>query len=87
MLQADNQGAIVISENPRFHSRVKHIGIWFHFLRDTVKSGELEISYIPSEDNPADVLTKPLGATLHHRQVGLLRLEGDSPDKARGVLI
>lgn len=74
-LKSDNKSAIAISENPKFHSRVKHIDIRFHYLRDAVRSGELKVEYIPSEDNPADILTKSLGTTLHRRQVGLLQLE------------
>ena len=50
-----------------------------------MKSGELKVEYIPSEDNPADILTKPLGTTLHHCQVGLLQLKVESPDEARGA--
>lgn len=75
IIKCDNQGAIAISENPKFHSRVKHIDIRFHYLRDAVERGEVQIEYISSEDNPADILTKSLGATIHRRQIGLLRLD------------
>lgn len=80
-LFADNKSAIAISENPKFHQRVKHIDIRFHFLRDLVEGGEIKINYVASEDNLADILTKPLGTTLHRRIVGLMGMEdGDERD-------
>lgn len=85
-IYCDNQGAIAISENPKFHSRVKHIDIRFHFLRDAVEKGDVSIQYVPSEDNPADVLTKPLGTTTHRRQITLLGMDKQSPTGTRGVL-
>jgi hypothetical protein len=74
-LFADNMGAIAISENPKFHQRVKHIDIRFHFLRDLVEAGEVKINYVPSEENLADILTKPLGTTLHRRIVELMGMK------------
>jgi hypothetical protein len=74
-LYANNKSAIAISENPKFHQRVKHIDICFHFLRDLVEAGEIKIDYVPSEDNLADILMKPLGATLHRCIVSLLGME------------
>jgi hypothetical protein len=54
---ADNKGSIAISENPKFHSRVKHIDIRFHYLRrDSVEKGNLKVEFIGSEGNPADLL-------------------------------
>jgi hypothetical protein len=73
-LLADNKGAIAISENPRFHSRVKHIDIRFHYLRDVVEKGAVKVEFVASEDNPADLLTKSLGPLLHRRQVKLIGL-------------
>jgi hypothetical protein len=73
-LLADNKGVIVISKNPKFHSRVKHIDIRFHYIRDEVEKGTVKVEFVASEDNPADLLTKPLGPLLHCRQVGLIGL-------------
>ena len=61
----DNQAAISISHHPEFHSRTKHIDIAYHFLRDLVESGTLDIIYIPSRENLADILTKGLARVLH----------------------
>ncbi|GJR57142.1 hypothetical protein Tco_1499304 [Tanacetum coccineum] len=53
-------GAIDLSKNPILHSRTKHIEIHHHFLRDNVQKGNISIEKISSEDNIADILTKPL---------------------------
>ncbi|GKB08286.1 hypothetical protein Tco_0836570 [Tanacetum coccineum] len=56
----DNKGAIDLSKNPVLHSRTKHIEIRHHFLRDNVQKGNISIEKVASEDNIADILTKPL---------------------------
>ncbi|GKA57020.1 retrovirus-related pol polyprotein from transposon TNT 1-94 [Tanacetum coccineum] len=56
----DNKGAIDLSKNPVLHSRTKHIEIRHHFLRDNVQKGNILIEKVSSEDNIADILTKPL---------------------------
>ncbi|GKB20380.1 copia protein [Tanacetum coccineum] len=56
----DNKGAIDLSKNPVQHSRTKHIEIRHHFLRDNVQKGHISIEKVPSVDNIADILTKPL---------------------------
>ncbi|GJR79224.1 hypothetical protein Tco_0150009 [Tanacetum coccineum] len=56
----DNKGAIDLSKNPVQHSRTKHIEIRHHFLRDNVLKGNISIEKVSSEDNIADILTKPL---------------------------
>ena len=56
----DNQGAISLSKNPIKHNRSKHIDIKYHFIRDEVENRRLEIQYVSTEDNVADVFTKPM---------------------------
>ncbi|GJS72156.1 retrovirus-related pol polyprotein from transposon TNT 1-94 [Tanacetum coccineum] len=59
-IMCDNKGAINLSKNPVQHSRTKHIEIRHHFLRDNVQKGNISIEKVSSEDNIADILTKPL---------------------------
>ena len=54
--------ATELAKNHVFHSRTKHIEIDVHFIRDKVLSGDLKICYVPSEDQIADILTKPLSS-------------------------
>ena len=56
----DNKGAIDLSKNPVQHSRTKHIEIRHNFLRENVQKGHISIEKVSSEDNIADILTKPL---------------------------
>ena len=65
IVQSDNQAAIAISHHPEFHARTKHIDIEMHFLRDHVKEGTIDTIYVPSEENLADIFTKPLPKPLH----------------------
>ena len=65
IMQTDNQAAIAISHHPEFHARTKHIDIEMHFLRDHIKEGTIDTVYVPSEENLADIFTKPLSRPLH----------------------
>ncbi|GJZ42476.1 copia protein [Tanacetum coccineum] len=56
----NNKGAIDLSKNPIQHAQTKHIEIRHHFLRDNVKKVNFSIEKVSSEDNIADILTKPL---------------------------
>ncbi len=60
VIEEDNQGAIAMSRNPRFHGRTKHVDIRYHFIRDKVESKEILLKYCPTKNMVADVLTKAL---------------------------
>nr|CAH66560.1 OSIGBa0113K06.6 [Oryza sativa] len=62
-LLCDNDSAIKIANNPVQHSRTKHIDIRHHFLRDHVAKCDIVISHIRTEDQLADIFTKPLDET------------------------
>ncbi|KAH9679450.1 retrovirus-related pol polyprotein from transposon RE1 [Citrus sinensis] len=59
----DNISATELAKNLVYHSRTKHIELDMHFIRDKVLARELEINYIPSEEQIADILTKHLTFT------------------------
>jgi uncharacterized beta-barrel protein YwiB (DUF1934 family) len=59
-LLCDNESAIKMADNPVEHSRTKHIAIRYHFLRDHQQKGDIEIPYINTKDQLADIFTKPL---------------------------
>jgi hypothetical protein len=56
----DNQGALTLATNNKFHARTKHIDIQYHYVRSLVRSGLLDLQYCPTEDNIADIFTKAL---------------------------
>ena len=57
-IHSDNKGSIDLAKNPVHHKRSKHIDIRHHFIREHVRNGDVELIYIPSGDNCADVFTK-----------------------------
>jgi len=59
-LLGDNQGSIFLASNPIQERRTKHIDIHFHDIRERVKLNEVELFYVRTEDNIADILTKNL---------------------------
>jgi hypothetical protein len=59
-LLRDNESAIKIANNPVQHSRTKHIDIRHHFLRDHVSKGDIKIDGVSTDDQLADIFTKPL---------------------------
>ena len=56
----DNQSALSVAKNPEHHGRMKHLDLCFYWLRDKVQSHVLQPLYLPTEDMPADLLTKAL---------------------------
>jgi hypothetical protein len=59
-LLCDNESAIRLVDNPVEHSRTKHIDIQHHFLRDHQQKGDIDVYHISTENQLADIFTKPL---------------------------
>lgn len=60
-LKVDNKSAIALAKNPVYHDRSKHIDTRYHFIRDCVQVGSIDLVYVNTEVQLADMLTKPLG--------------------------
>ena len=58
----DNQGAIEISKNAKYHDRTKHIDVAHHFVRERIAAKDIEVRYCPTNDMIADIMTKGLGS-------------------------
>eukprot|EP00253_Pinus_taeda_P022544 PITA_22544 len=74
VIYCDNQSCIKISANPVFHDRSKHIDIRYHHIRDCVQRRIMLLSYIPTEDQDADILTKALTRSkfkYHRGRIGV----------------
>ena len=59
-MMCDNSSTIKLSKNPVMHGRSKHIDVRFHFLRNLTKEGTIELVHCGSQDQVADIMTKPL---------------------------
>jgi hypothetical protein len=64
-IHMDNQSSITLAHNPEFHDQTKHVDIYYHFLREKIKNEELSLEYLPTNEQPADLLTKGLCCDKH----------------------
>ncbi|KAI3748889.1 hypothetical protein L6452_12302 [Arctium lappa] len=77
-IYCDSTSAIAIANNPVLHSKTKHIEIRYHFIRDHVMNGDIELHFIPTDFQLADIFTKPLDETRFNfliSELGMLNLE------------
>jgi hypothetical protein len=77
-IMVDNQGSIHLAKNDLLSERMKHIDIRHHFIREKILEGQVSLTYCPTGDMVADVLTKALERVKHWRFVYGLGLRGDS---------
>jgi hypothetical protein len=74
LIMSDNQSALEISDEPTAYSKAKHIELRYHFVRHMLCTDRITLDYVPSTNNPADVLTKSLLPSKHQNCIELLRL-------------
>lgn len=67
LLHVDNEAAIAVAKNPEFHNRMKHIENKHHYLRQCVQEGIIDIRWVRSKQNMADMLTKALPKDLFEK--------------------
>ena len=59
-ISCDNQGAIVLAKDNKFHARTKHINLRYHFIHEAVEDSKIQVKYILMDNNISDIFTKPL---------------------------
>ena len=74
-LMVDNQSALKVLRNPELHSRMKHIDIKMHWIRDAIKRGDITVHFLSTTDMIADIFTKPLPKPAVERHRLALGLE------------
>jgi hypothetical protein len=73
-LYIDNQSAIRLILNPEFHKPTKHVDLRYHKIREIYGNGDIRPLYIPTDNQPADLLTKPLPQDHFERLKTILNL-------------
>lgn len=66
-IYSDSQSAIALSENPKFHSRSKHVETQYHFTREKVLDKQIQLKYVSTLNMTADIFTKPLPRDKHNQ--------------------
>ena len=80
----DNLNNIQLAKNPIFHAQTKQIKVHYHFVRECVLSGEVELTYVPTDQQNADIFTKPVGLDKLRQFSGVLGLRHLDVPNLRG---
>jgi hypothetical protein len=73
-LYIDNRSALSVAKNPEHHGRMKHLDLRFYWLRNEVEKGSITMVHLPTEEMPADIMTKALGRLKVGEMVDMLGL-------------
>ena len=72
VIHCDNISSIMLANNPVYHARTKHIEVHYHFVREKVLAGEIDLVYVSTEEQVADIFMKALGTEKLRRFRSLL---------------
>jgi hypothetical protein len=73
-LYTDNNGALLLAKNPIFHERTKHIAVKYHYIRDLINQGIIDLIYISTKEQKADGFTKALDKIKFREFIRMLGL-------------
>ncbi|GJU51273.1 hypothetical protein Tco_1220828 [Tanacetum coccineum] len=86
-MYCDSKAAIAISCNPVQHSRTKHIDVRYHFIKEQVKKGIVELFFVGTEYQLADLFTKALSEDRFKYLVKRLGMRCLTPDELEVLAI
>ena len=70
----DNQGAIKLAQQNKYHSQTKRLDVRHHFIRDAFAEGKIDLEYMPTNKIPTDVFTKGISVTKHRECITNLEM-------------
>jgi len=73
-LYGDNQGSLAVATRQGGASKTRHIAMHQHYVREAIENGDIRLSYVPTKEMLADLLTKALGKSEHQRLCALIGL-------------
>ncbi|MCO5567666.1 hypothetical protein L7F22_021360 [Adiantum nelumboides] len=62
VIHCNNLSSIQLARNPVFHVRTKHIEVHYNFIRERVLDGSIDLTFVRTDEQVADIFTKALGA-------------------------
>lgn len=71
----DNQSCVKLADNEKLSSRTKHIDVRYHFVKDLVKTSVIDLIYVPTEMNVADLMTKPLSGVRIEKLTKIMNMK------------
>jgi hypothetical protein len=83
-IRGDNQGSIKIATEPNYRRRTRHVDVHHHYVREEVENGTIKLEYVPSKENLADILTKPLPKPALATFTSALSVEPATVTSSRG---
>ena len=86
-LYCDNMSSIQLANNPVFHARTKHIEVHYHYVREKVLAREIDMVYVNTNEQVADIFTKSLGAEKQHRFWSMMEVQDIGLSLRRSVEI
>ena len=75
IIRIDNQSVISLTRNPVFHRKIKLIHSRFHFIRECVEKGQVDVEHVSSNEQNSDILTKALGRIKFNKMKDLTRIQ------------
>ncbi|KAA0036803.1 Copia protein [Cucumis melo var. makuwa] len=72
VIHVDNKSTIALAKNLVFHDHSKHIDTRFHYIRDCISRKEVQVEYVKTKDQIADIFMKPLKVNVFNKLRTLL---------------
>ena len=79
-IYCDSETAIAISHNPIHHSKTKHIELRYHFMKDHILKGNIELIFVNTNEEITDVFTKALDSTKLNNILQMLVMMNPDPE-------